>query len=516
MKLNHIFWWVAGADCEKMEKCPSDQKRMGAIGMVILLTSFVAFIAGTAAAMFFTQKGGATSGKLGWSLAFGVLWMLIIFVIDRSLVVTMKKDPTREWQFPVVIGPFLFRMVLASIIALMISIPLELYIFDGFIEVQGKRYAAIEANEYANLTMEQQKLNAIDSANARTQGLIDDDRASVKTLGEEISENNRRIEDLSAKLNKPNTQRYNDAVRRIDEKNQERRNEQVALRNARTAADSSRIQGKIKQINGVIAENDRIRKEELKKWNDNLNAQIKVIRGANTQNEAERDRLNGQITQAQNRIAEQDSIRWEVQKTRDADDADFKSRQKNASRFFRDYQILNNTVVEKDEKGLYKYPTELLFFWLIRIIFFLIELLPTLVKVITPVGAYDRLAYDEENASKDFFGSTEYHDAVQELQRKQLQHDSDMQQERLKIDRDTKLEIMKKVSLAQQEVADEALKRWKKQKMNIARPPMPATTSTVASTLTTTPTPTSASSSVVPAPLPEDSTDDEESFISMA
>lgn len=493
MKLNHIFWWVAGADRDKMEKCPSDQKRIGAIGMVILLTSFVAFIAGTAAAMFFTQKGDASSGKLGWSLAFGVLWMLIIFVIDRSLVVTMKKDPTRKYQFPVVIGPFLFRMVLAGIIALMISIPLELYIFDGFIEVQEKRYAAIEANEYASLTTEQQRLNAIDSSNARTQGLIDEDRASVKQIGEEINENNKRIEGLSSKLNKPTTQRYNNAVSRIDEKKQERNNEYAALRNARNSTDSVRINGRIKQINGIIAENEKIRKEELKKWNDNINVQIKEIRDANAQNASERDRLNGQISQAQTRIAEQDSVRWVVQQTRDADDADFKSRQKNASRFFRDYQILNNTVIEKDENGIYKYPTELLFYWLIRIIFFLIELLPTLVKVITPVGAYDRLAYDEEHALKDYFGSTEYHDAVQKLQREKLQHESDMQQEQLSIDRETRLEIMKKISQSQQKVTEKALENWEKGKQNTMITP------SISSTTTT-----------------GESTTDDDSFLSMA
>ena len=77
---------------------------------------------------------------------------------------------------------------------------------------------------------------------------------------------------------------------------------------------------------------------------------------------------------------------------------------------------------------------------------------------------------------------------------------------------------MKKVSLAQQEVADEALKHWKKQKMNIARNPMPATASTVTPTSPTTHTQTIASSSAAPAPvtLSEDSTTDEDSFISMA
>ena len=127
MKLNEFLWWVAGADAERLQQCPSDQKRFGAIGMVILTTAFVAFLAGTAAAMFFTQKDGATSGQLGWSIAFGVLWAIIIFMIDRSLVVTMKKDPNKNNQFTTVAGPFIFRMFLAAIIALMISINTSLF-----------------------------------------------------------------------------------------------------------------------------------------------------------------------------------------------------------------------------------------------------------------------------------------------------------------------------------------------------------------------------------------------------
>lgn len=242
----------------------------------------------------------------------------------------------------------------------------------------------------------------------------------------------------------------------------------------------------------MIAENNRIRKEELKKWNDNINLQINEIREANAQSASERAQLNGRISQAQEIILAQDSSRKELQKQRDKDYEDFQSRQKNASRFFHDYQILSNTIVAKDDDGKYKYATELMFYWLIRIIFFLIELLPTLVKVITPVGAYDRLAYDEERALKEYFSSADYYDAIHELQQNKMQHDSDMQQEQLSIDRETKLEIMKKVIQTQRELADEALKRWKDteiEKMSVAHKTDPVV---------------------------NDSTTDDESFISMA
>lgn len=51
-----ILWAIAGAERHILEKCRTDYKRFSAIGATILMTSFIAFCAGTAAAWFFTQK----------------------------------------------------------------------------------------------------------------------------------------------------------------------------------------------------------------------------------------------------------------------------------------------------------------------------------------------------------------------------------------------------------------------------------------------------------------------------
>lgn len=87
-----ILWTIAGAEIPILEKCRTDHKKFGAIGATIAMTSFIAFLSGTSAAWFFTQSGTETSGKIGWAMAFGIVWATLIFCIDRSLVITMKKE----------------------------------------------------------------------------------------------------------------------------------------------------------------------------------------------------------------------------------------------------------------------------------------------------------------------------------------------------------------------------------------------------------------------------------------
>lgn len=465
MKLNEFLWWVAGADSERLQQCPSDQKRFGAIGMVILTTAFVAFLAGTAAAMFFTQKDGATSGQLGWSIAFGVLWAIIIFMIDRSLVVTMKKDPNKNNQFTTVAGPFIFRMFLAAIIALMISIPLELYIFDGFIGVKGMEFAAKEANEYAEITLETQRIHKIDSINNKDQGLIGENKSSIAQLDNTIDENNRKIADLKAQLNKPVTPRYNNAYQKLLDDKKRRNSAEAQLSIAVTSSDSAKIEEQIKRINNDIREDNKIISDEKRQWNNSVNAKIEAIQASTNQSITNRDNLNKEINIAKTRMAEQDSLRSVYSNFQEKNDADYKKKQSEANRFIRDYQILSNTINEKNADGSYAYPTELFFYWLIRLIFFLIELLPTLVKVITPVGVYDRLVYEEEKALNDYFQSEEYHNSVLAQQKANMQYEANMRKQRQGIEGNSQLEILKQASLAQNEIANEAINKWKQDEL---------------------------------------------------
>ena len=80
-----FLWFVAGADIEMLSLCPLDYKKYEAIGMTILMTSLVGFAAGSSAAWYFTEDAL-------WTLVFGLFWSLLIFSIDRSLVVNRRYN----------------------------------------------------------------------------------------------------------------------------------------------------------------------------------------------------------------------------------------------------------------------------------------------------------------------------------------------------------------------------------------------------------------------------------------
>ena len=125
-----FLWFVAGADVEMLSLCPLDYKKYEAIGMTILMTSLVGFAAGSSAAWYFTEDAL-------WTLVFGMFWSLLIFSIDRSLVVTLKKDPYKKSYY---VLPLVFRGFLAILVAGIMSIPLELLVFNGFIQNDIENY----------------------------------------------------------------------------------------------------------------------------------------------------------------------------------------------------------------------------------------------------------------------------------------------------------------------------------------------------------------------------------------
>lgn len=106
-----------------LQRCPSDYNKYFGIGIIIFLTGIMASISGAYA--LFTVFNSALI-----SLVFGLFWGVVIFFLDWYLVSSMKKEkkPAKEIAFSVP------RIVLAVFLALIISKPLELKLFDKEIE----------------------------------------------------------------------------------------------------------------------------------------------------------------------------------------------------------------------------------------------------------------------------------------------------------------------------------------------------------------------------------------------
>lgn len=161
--IKKFFLFCSGADQTILEKCPSDVNKYLGIGGTVFFTGVLAFCsAGYAIYTVFDN----------WFLAvlFGVIWGLMIFNLDRYIVASMKSRGS-WWRDFFVAFP---RLVLAMLLALVISKPLELKIFEKEINAE-------------LITMEQEVYATQESkVKARFEDQIKDYRSQIKDLQQTI------------------------------------------------------------------------------------------------------------------------------------------------------------------------------------------------------------------------------------------------------------------------------------------------------------------------------------------
>lgn len=118
--LKQFFILCSGADRTILESCSNgEQNKYAGIGATVFFTALMASIAaGFALHMVFDHLIPA--------ILFGIIWGLLIFNLDRFIVSTIKKRNSFIDEFLQVVP----RLILAFIIAVVISKPLELKIFE--------------------------------------------------------------------------------------------------------------------------------------------------------------------------------------------------------------------------------------------------------------------------------------------------------------------------------------------------------------------------------------------------
>lgn len=158
--LKKFFWMCSGADPDLLGRCPkSEQINHAGIGGTVFFTALMAFMAGSYALYTVFDRW--------WiSIGIGLLWGLLIFNLDRFIVSTIGKSGN-TWKQMVQASP---RLVLAIIIAVVISKPMELRLFEKEIDrvlleeknmftLKNKEQVALQFSpEISRLTDENQRL----------------------------------------------------------------------------------------------------------------------------------------------------------------------------------------------------------------------------------------------------------------------------------------------------------------------------------------------------------------------
>ncbi|MCB9307042.1 MAG: DUF4407 domain-containing protein [Lewinellaceae bacterium] len=161
--LERFFLFCSGVDHSILEKCPTDRNKYMGIGATVFFTGLLAFFSSGYALFTVFESYPA-------AIAFGMVWGLMIFNLDRYIVMSMKSYG-KWWRDWLVALP---RLALAVLLALVISKPLEMKIFEK--EIQAEL-----------VTMEQEVFKQQeDRVKERYQARIDELKAQVAALRAEI------------------------------------------------------------------------------------------------------------------------------------------------------------------------------------------------------------------------------------------------------------------------------------------------------------------------------------------
>ncbi len=163
-KIEKFFLFCSGVEHSILEQCPSDKNKYMGIGATVFFTGVLAFFSsGYALYTVFDSYLAA--------VAFGLVWGLMIFNLDRYIVMSMKSNG-KWWRDWMVAMP---RFALAVLLALVISKPLEMKIFEKEINAE-------------LVIMEQEVFKAQeDQLKSRYQAQIDGERAQIELLKREIA-----------------------------------------------------------------------------------------------------------------------------------------------------------------------------------------------------------------------------------------------------------------------------------------------------------------------------------------
>jgi Domain of unknown function (DUF4407) len=498
----HIMCWCAGVDVERIVNHKNDIIKYSVIGATITTTALIAFVSGYCAAWYF-------SNSIFASLCFGLFWATLIFCIDRALVVTFKKDPTLEQislfakirSSLVVLVP---RALLAGCVAFMMSIPMELLIFEDFIKNEKDGYIEYKKKKSAQDTFLAQQNQDLDIERQRNDASLNANESWLNNVISEKETKIRKCDELQSKVNSlnngrntPSTPTYQRAL--IRKRNAEselhstknlsssRQSElngiifqakstlQVELNRHRTDVDSkiSQIKPQISSLKTEIAD---LRKRE-QDYNERLRrAEVqadKLIQRRDTQleddnriatNVGERINSTNQFTLGYAILAYATERRQPVFEEKQYEEL-LSEGEVNKEGAIKAITLTKNEKVGEERANQHEW----FLLWMVRCMFFIFEMLPTLVKVIAKSGTYEREVHAEEKNYARYLESQEYLCAMDKLNQIRSEHIGNLETERINLERQLHTRLLKQIADAQEEVAQRVIEQWRKEQLGLEK-----------------------------------------------
>ncbi len=429
--LNEFMWFCSGVNKEIVRRCPNEHSKYFGIGGTILFTALMASISGGYAIT--TVFDSVTAG-----IFFGIFWGSLIFNLDRFIVNTMYSDGEPTISLKEILGG-LPRLIIAIFLGIVISMPLELRIYEKEIIVEINELKKEKLNEFIK-----DDQNKLDSISTKLEEVINTPVSQTvfqsgivtgsTTLNQLISERNNKETNRAAIQQK--IYAYTKKLNSLSEEDSEGSSKKGILIEERSKLINTRntLTREINTIDGNIKSSDA--------------GLRKVISDAEEQKKTQINDLQTQINDLREKIKKGgDEYKLDLN-----DYNGFQARMKAFSKL-------------RDEN-----PTTNISAFFIMLLFIIIEIAPVLFKMMMTAGDYDLIlitekekirAHEIEKLSRiNDWANTEIQKVVEENRIRVLQKQNEL---------DTEFKaneaLLTEISEAQVELAKIAVKKWKEQEL---------------------------------------------------
>lgn len=438
-KLNRFFWWCAGANIDILEDCPTDHSKYFGVGGTIVFTALMAGFAGGFA--FFT----AFKNPL-MSVFFGTFWGLLIFNLDRYIVSTIGKgDGTQkitieEWK---IAAP---RLLMACLLGFVISTPLELKIFESEIQTVVER---LKIDKTEDLKGRDISFNAdLDELKLRRTTLESDISA--------LTNNKKQLTDNAGEFYKTKITELKSKLKFKQKELETTQSKVNSLYGYYTIAKKDSLSSSVINLRYSKYKSKEKFRDGVKKERDAL--QLEVQNLTDNQGTAILDegvKIDKQIALKTQEVESlYDNIKSK-ETTKDNRNINYVNKVENYDGFAAHLEAMSILTSEKNSIFWAK--------WLITFLFIFIEVAPVLFKLMAESGPYD-----------DIMDRIKHESSVREQQRisdindeikTSIKISSEKNQIRLDVELKGNKALLDKIALAQAEIAEIAVTKWKEEEL---------------------------------------------------
>ena len=414
---NNFMWWCAGVNRDVLRQCPTEWAKYAGMGGTIFSTACMATLSG----------GYAISTVFDNTIVavlFGLFWgFVIIFNMDRLIVNTMYSDGKETISLKE-LGSCSPRILIAIFLGLVISAPLELRIYESEINVKIGEKIKEKKDQY--ISRDKNRIDSLTNVISEIRDKAENIPIGIALSGQaqqiqsSLQEEQARLNNIRSKIKdlqhqrstiEPNSDIYSNISKRLHDKYIERDKQNAIVR---------RLQGDLGRISNEYS--DAIKKSEVQK--DEL---IKTIQL--------------QIAGAQSAMSDSTSYN----KLIDEEYGGFEARMAAFNEMREENPSTNRSA------------------WCITLLFIIIEIVPTIMRMMVADGSYEKLLEAETHRFK-VLADKRISD-LNDLVNTEVQISTKKNRQRLEAEVLANKELIEKVAKVQAELLQTAIDKWREEEL---------------------------------------------------